>query len=208
MNIFVPQNSVFPAPSFALPTQASRNSRLPRSFNPALVSGVADAHHNTSPRPYGYFTTSVRVAVPVQRISRRIRCQRARGASTISGAARVIAEGDSADAFFHCFRPKHFDLAPIHSLEETFRPTRRSRSRARPRRETLSDVPFLRASAPRSGSARINVFPFAPRKLIERTLPSLHLVSRARQHKIRRFGPTRSARISARNPRLVPARPR
>src|ERR1035438_4832078 len=39
----------------SLPMQARKNSRLPGSFNPALVRGIAEAHQITSPFPNLYF---------------------------------------------------------------------------------------------------------------------------------------------------------
>src|SRR5579884_2021476 len=82
------------------PMQASRNSRLPGSFNPAFVRGVAAAHHNTSPRPYGYFTTTISSLFPYSAYAAPYDAHSAWGAIVISGAARVIADGPIAETFF------------------------------------------------------------------------------------------------------------
>src|SRR5262245_27383068 len=74
----------------ASPRHAKKNSRLPGSRRPALVSGVADAHQMTSPLPRAYFTTRGFSTPPYSFMAELSGYQYACGARVISEAARVI----------------------------------------------------------------------------------------------------------------------
>src|SRR6267142_2194114 len=93
--------------------QARKNSRLPDSFSPALVSGVADAHQITSPFPNLYFTTSRLPSSPYSGKANDSGFQYACGARVICGAACVMTEGDSALTFFHVIPDKGSGTIPF-----------------------------------------------------------------------------------------------